>query len=163
LATTTNGAPNHVTSPALRHLLTTGPPFAARLIVMVQAEVAARIAARPGDMSALAVVTQAQATPRIVRSVPAAAFHPRPKVDSAVLELVPRPAPAVVREELPAFTRLVQAGFKQPRKKLANSLAEGLQVPKPAAVEMLAQAQIDADQRPQVLDVADWVRLFRVQ
>src|SRR5207248_1140347 len=81
--------PYHITSPALRHLLATGPPFAARLIVMVQAEVAGRIASGPGDMSSLAIAIQAQATVRIVRRVPAAAFFPKPKVDSAVVLLEP--------------------------------------------------------------------------
>ena len=77
-------------TPALRHLLAAGPPFASRLVVMVQAEVAERIAARPGDMSSLAVTIQAQARVRIVRRVPARAFYPKPKVDSAVLLVEPR-------------------------------------------------------------------------
>src|SRR5207249_9717621 len=95
---------------------------------MVQAEVAARIAAQPGDMSSLAVAIQAQARVRIVRRVPASAFFPRPKVDSAILLLEPLPDEErpIPRRELTRFVTLVQAGFKQPRKKLVNSLAEGL-------------------------------------
>jgi 16S rRNA (adenine1518-N6/adenine1519-N6)-dimethyltransferase len=155
--------PYHITSPALRHLLAAGPPFALRLVVMVQAEVAERIAAQPGDMSSLAVSIQAQARVRIVRRVPAAAFFPRPKVDSAVLWLEPlsdedRPVP---RNELTQFVTLVQAGFKQPRKKLVNSLAEGLGAPKQDVVELLEKADIDPGQRPQDLAVPDWVRLYR--
>ncbi len=155
--------PYHITSPALRHLLAAGPPFALRLVVMVQAEVAERIAAQPGDMSSLAVSIQAQARVRIVRRVPAAAFFPRPKVDSAVVLLEPlsdedRPVP---RSELTQFVTLVQAGFKQPRKKLVNSLAEGLGEAKPTALELLKSADIDPGQRPQDLAVADWVRLYR--
>jgi 16S rRNA (adenine1518-N6/adenine1519-N6)-dimethyltransferase len=155
--------PYHITSPALRHLLAAGPPFALRLVVMVQAEVAERIAAQPGDMSSLAVSIQAQARVRIVRRVPAAAFFPRPKVDSAVLLLEPlsdedRPVP---RNELTQFVTLVQAGFKQPRKKLVNSLAEGLGAPKQNVVELLEKADIDPGQRPQDLAIADWVRLYR--
>jgi len=157
--------PYHVTSPALRHLLNAGPPYAARLVVMVQAEVAERIAAPAGDMSALAVTIQAQARVTIVRRVAAAAFYPRPKVDSSVLRVEPfaesdRP---IARAELAAFTHLVQAGFKQPRKKLANSLAEGLGAPKEAAIKLLATAGIDPSLRPQALAVADWVRLYRSQ
>jgi 16S rRNA (adenine1518-N6/adenine1519-N6)-dimethyltransferase len=155
--------PYHVTSPALRHLLSAGPPFAARLVVMVQAEVAERIAAGPGEMSALAVSIQAQANVHVVRRVPASAFYPRPKVDSAVLLLEPfgESDRAISRAELPEFTKLVQGGFKQPRKKLANSLAEGLGSPKEVAVEQLQRAGIDPGLRPQVLAVADWVRLYR--
>ena len=155
--------PYHITSPALRHLLAAGPPYASRLVVMVQAEVAERIAAPPGDMSSLAVAIQAQARVRIVRRVPAAAFFPKPKVDSAVLLLEPladgdRPTP---RAELTEFIKLVQAGFKQPRKKLVNSLAEGLGCAKQDALDLLARANIDPARRPQDLAVADWARLYR--
>jgi 16S rRNA (adenine1518-N6/adenine1519-N6)-dimethyltransferase len=155
--------PYHVTSPALRHLLSAGPPFAQRLVVMVQAEVAERIAARPGEMTALAVTTQVQAHVEIVRRVSREAFYPRPKVDSAVLVLQPRTDKerAVKRSELAEFTSLVQAGFKQPRKTLANSLADGLGVPRPDASDRLARAAIDGSLRPQALAPADWLRLYR--
>src|SRR5712691_3510867 len=134
--------PYHITSPALRHLLAAGPPFASRLVVMVQAEVATRIAAQPRDMSSLAVAIQAQARVRIVRQVPAAAFFPRPKVDSAVLLLEPLADEdrLIPRAELTEFVKLVQAGFKQPRKKLVNSLAEGLGSPKHDALDVLTRA-----------------------
>jgi len=155
--------PYHITSPALRHLLHTGPPFASRLVVMLQAEVADRIAAPPGDMSALAVTIQVQAQVSLVRRVAASAFYPRPKVDSAVLLLEPLAESdrSVSRTELPDFTRLVQGGFKQPRKKLANSMAEGLGWPKEDAVRLLETAGVDPSLRPQVLAVADWVRVYR--
>jgi 16S rRNA (adenine1518-N6/adenine1519-N6)-dimethyltransferase len=155
--------PYHVTSPALRHLLNAGPPFAARLVVMVQAEVADRIAAAAGDMSALAVTIQAQAGVRLLRRVAASAFYPRPRVDSAVLLIEPLSDAdrKIGRSELADFTRLVQAGFKQPRKKLANSLADGLGVSKEAATELLATAGIDPSVRPQALPIEAWVRLFR--
>jgi 16S rRNA (adenine1518-N6/adenine1519-N6)-dimethyltransferase len=153
--------PYHITSPALRHLLGSGPPFAQRLVVMVQAEVAERIAARPGEMSALALAIQAQAHVHLLRRVSREAFYPRPKVDSAVLVLEPTSERSVQRDEFGAFVALVQAGFKQPRKTLANSLSEGLGVPRMKALERLAQAGIDPSLRPQVLAVEDWVRLFR--
>jgi 16S rRNA (adenine1518-N6/adenine1519-N6)-dimethyltransferase len=155
--------PYHITSPALRHLLGVGPPYASRLVVMVQAEVAARITATPGQMSALAVTLQAQARIRLLRRVPAAAFYPRPKVDSAVVLFEPLPDAerSISREELPQFTELVRAGFKQPRKTLANSLAEGLDSPKNVATRRLELAGVDPTQRPQALALSDWVRLFR--
>lgn len=153
--------PYHITSPALRHLLAAGPPFAERLVVMVQAEVAERIAAKPGEMSALAVGLRAQAKVHIERRVPAAAFYPRPKVDSAVLVLEPLAQREVARDELDEFVTLVQAGFKQPRKTLANSLADGLGVSRNDAAARLTRASIDPGLRPQVLGVADWLRLFR--
>jgi 16S rRNA (adenine1518-N6/adenine1519-N6)-dimethyltransferase len=155
--------PYHITSPALRHLLAAGPPFAERLVVMVQAEVADRIAARPGDLSALAVLIQVQAAVQLLRRVPAAAFYPPPKVDSAVLVLEPLgdTQRAVQREALVAFSRLVHAGFKQPRKTIANSLADGLEINKTQALDLLQRAGIEPGRRPGAVDVADWVRLFR--
>ena len=155
--------PYHITSPALRHLLGAGPPYASRLVVMVQAEVAERIAAPPGQMSALAVTIRAQARVELVRRVPAAAFYPRPEVDSAVLLLEPVPDAerAIGRAELAPFVELVRAGFKQPRKTLANSLAEGLAAPKEHALQRLVRATIDPTARPQALALDDWVRLFR--
>jgi 16S rRNA (adenine1518-N6/adenine1519-N6)-dimethyltransferase len=155
--------PYHITSPALRHLLGVGPPFASRLVVMVQAEVAERIAAPPGQMSALAVIIQAQARVGMVRRVPAAAFYPRPKVDSAVLLLEPFPdrERAIPRNELSEFAELVRAGFTQPRKMLANSLADGLNSRKNEAIDRLTRAGVDPNARPQALALDDWVRLFR--
>jgi 16S rRNA (adenine1518-N6/adenine1519-N6)-dimethyltransferase len=155
--------PYHITSPALRHLLAAGPPFAQRLVVMVQAEVAGRIAAQPGQMSALAVATQVQARVSLVRRVAADAFYPRPKVDSAVVVLQPLgdEERAVSRDEVREFASLVQAGFKQPRKTLANSLSDGLSLTRREAADRLARAGIDAGLRPQALAVRDWVRLFR--
>jgi 16S rRNA (adenine1518-N6/adenine1519-N6)-dimethyltransferase len=154
--------PYHITSPALRHLLASGPPFAERLVVTVQAEVAQRIAARPGEMSALAVSIQSQARVKIERRIPSEAFYPRPKVDSAVLVLEPfsdtlRP---VKRDDQEDFVKVVQAGFKQPRKTLANSLADGLGVTRVEATRHLDAAGIDPGLRPQALAVEDWVRLF---
>jgi 16S rRNA (adenine1518-N6/adenine1519-N6)-dimethyltransferase len=155
--------PYHITSPALRHLLHAGPPFAERLVVMVQAEVADRIAAPAGDLSSLAVAIQVQATVRVVLRVPSAAFYPRPKVDSAVLLVEPLADSErlVSRFELEAFSKVVQAGFTQPRKTLLNSLSQGLGSDKSATAETLTRAGIDGSLRPQALGIADWVRLYR--
>jgi 16S rRNA (adenine1518-N6/adenine1519-N6)-dimethyltransferase len=155
--------PYHITSPALRHLLASGPPYAERLVVMVQSEVAERITARPGASSALSVAIQCQARVRLARRVAADAFYPRPKVDSALLVMEPLcdAERDIQREEWPAFVAFVQAGFKQPRKTLANSLADGLSAPRTSVVERLERSSIDPGVRPQQLAVDDWVRLFR--
>jgi 16S rRNA (adenine1518-N6/adenine1519-N6)-dimethyltransferase len=151
--------PYHVTSPLLMHVLE-----AARrpnlIVVMIQREVAERIAAPAGDWSYLAVAVRLYAEPRIVRTVPASAFYPRPRVESAVLRLDVRPAPAVVPEAPGAFLRLVQAGFKQPRKQLRNSLAEGLGRPPAEAEALLRAAEIDWTRRPQTLSLDEWARLY---
>ncbi|GAC1320826.1 MAG: 16S rRNA (adenine(1518)-N(6)/adenine(1519)-N(6)) -dimethyltransferase RsmA [Chloroflexota bacterium] len=155
--------PYHITSPALRHLLAMGPPRAQRMIVMVQAEVAERIAADPPHMSALAVITQVQTRVKIVRKVPPTAFYPTPAVDSAVmaLDILLPEERHIDRDEVVDFTELVHAGFKQPRKTLANSLADGLNVAKSEAIALLSGSGIDANDRPQALTLDEWVRLFR--
>ncbi|HLH25475.1 MAG TPA: 16S rRNA (adenine(1518)-N(6)/adenine(1519)-N(6))-dimethyltransferase RsmA [Chloroflexota bacterium] len=151
--------PYHITSPLLMHVLQAArrPRLA---VVMVQREVAERIAAPPGDLSYLAVAVQLYATPRIVRTVPAAAFYPRPRVESAVLRLDVRPAPAVVPDAPATFLRFVQAGFKQPRKHLRNSLAEGLGCRPIEAEALLRQADLDPARRPQTLTLDEWARLY---
>jgi 16S rRNA (adenine1518-N6/adenine1519-N6)-dimethyltransferase len=151
--------PYNITSPLLMRVLQ-APRRPARLVVMVQREVAERIAAPAGDLSYLAVAVQLYATPRIVRTVPATAFYPRPRVESAVLRLDVRPAPAVVPEAPTAFLRFVQAGFKQPRKQLRNSLAEGLGCPPPEAERRLRGADVDPTRRPQTLTLDEWARLY---
>src|SRR5687768_3007192 len=113
--------PYQITSPVLARYLSL-EPVPSVLVLMVQREVAERIAAPPGDLTYLAVLVQSVARPRIVRLVPAGAFHPRPKVESAVVKLEPLTAPLVRREQRDDFLGLVRAGFGQPRKQLLNSL-----------------------------------------
>jgi 16S rRNA (adenine1518-N6/adenine1519-N6)-dimethyltransferase len=151
--------PYHITSPLLLRLLG-APRRPRRLVVMVQREVAERIAAPVGQLSYLAVAVQLYAEARIVRTVPAAAFYPRPKVDSAVLRLDVRPAPAVAPDAPEALLRLVLAGFKQPRKQLRNSLADGLGRAPAAAEALLRRAGIDFTRRPQTLTLAEWGTLY---
>ncbi len=155
--------PYHITSPVLRLLLAAGPPYVRRLVVMVQREVAERIAARPGKLSALAVGIQAQAVVRPVRVVAAGAFYPRPRVDSTVLALQPLPDAerAVPRQDVVAFTAFVHAGFAQPRKHLVNSLAQGLATDKLAALALLDAHGVDPTRRPQDLTITEWAALFR--
>jgi 16S rRNA (adenine1518-N6/adenine1519-N6)-dimethyltransferase len=154
--------PYHVTSPiVLRYLDLPTPPTL--MVIMIQREVAERIAARPGQLSSLAVAVQSVAVARIVRVVPPGAFFPRPKVHSAVLRLDPLTTPLVPSAQHPAFRTLVQAGFAQPRKQLGNSLAQGLGVPKEDAIALLSRAGISSDRRPQELDLAEWRALFEVQ
>lgn len=152
--------PYNITSPALRRLLAASPE---RLVVMVQKEVAERIAAPAGQLSALAVIVQAQASAEIVLRVPNTAFYPRPKVDSAVLLLEPRAKSLVQRADVAEFEGFVHAGFKQPRKQLANSLSDGLAIAKAEAVQLLEKVGIDPSRRPHELAVEEWVRLFEMR
>ena len=150
--------PYYITSAVLRHLLEADhrPDVA---VVMVQREVAERICAAPGDMSLLAVSVQFYAIPRIVQHVPAGAFYPPPKVDSAVLRLDVRPHPAVTDVSPATFFATARAGFGQKRKQLANSLTAGLALPKPTVIAALNEAEIDPTRRAETLTLAEWGRV----
>ncbi|MBU6351831.1 MAG: ribosomal RNA small subunit methyltransferase A [Chloroflexi bacterium] len=146
--------PYYITSAVLRHLLEAAEP-PALAVLMVQWEVAQRICAPPGDLSLLAVSVQYYAEPSLVARVPASAFHPRPKVDSAIVRLQVRPQPAV---ESPAalFFAVVRAGFSQKRKQLHNSLAAGLQLEKWFVQKWLEAAGIDPARRAETLTLTEW-------
>ena len=147
--------PYYITSLVLRHLLEASfPPALA--VVMVQKEVAERICAEPGDLSLLAVSVQFYAVPSLVQHVPAEAFYPTPKVDSAVLRLDVRPEPAVTAVTPKAFFHVVRAGFGQKRKQLANSLSAGLALPKDAVRDALERAEIDPKRRAETLTLDEW-------
>jgi 16S rRNA (adenine1518-N6/adenine1519-N6)-dimethyltransferase len=154
--------PYHVTSPSLHRLLG-GSPRPRRLVLMLQREVAERIAADPGRMSYLSVFVQYHAHVQIARHVPAAAFEPAPNVDSAVVILEPRPTvplgdPGSAAED--ALWRLVQAGFRERRKMLRNVLSRQLPLDAPALDAALVATGIAGDRRPQTLSVADWLALL---
>lgn len=152
--------PYYITSAVLRHLLKADqPPTLA--VVMVQREVAQRIVAKPGDMSLLAVGVQFYAEPRIVNKVPAGAFYPRPKVDSAVLRLDVRPQPAVPDVDPVHFFEVVRAGFSQKRKQLLNSLSSGLSLPKDQIRASLVVAGIDPQRRAETLSLDEWGALTK--
>ena len=159
--------PYQITSPFLFRYLGLQPgPFV--LVLMIQREVAERIAARPGDLSYLAVAVQSAAMPRIVRLVPAGAFYPRPKVESAVIRLDPLAEPLVPTAERQPFLEVVRAGFGQPRKQLLNSLHQGLTQESASrdawsrdeVRAVLERAGIGAERRPQELALPEWRALY---
>ena len=161
--------PYHITSPILHRLLG-GSTSPERLVLMVQAEVAERIAAPAGRMSYLSVFVQFHADIEVALRVPASAFEPAPKVASAVVVLTPRASRPLPVEQEPALWGLVQSGFRERRKMLRNVLARQLHAgPDGATGPMVGQAGVDAalaaagitgDRRPQTLGVEDWLRLL---
>ena len=151
--------PYHITSPLL-HAFLEGDRPPELVVVLVQAEVADRVAAAPGQMSYLSVFAQNVATARVVARVPAVAFEPAPKVDSAVLQLRRRRAPVVaVGEGRESFYRLVQAGFRQRRKQLHNALSRELPIARDTLGAALSACGIAPDRRPQTLSVEEWACL----
>lgn len=145
--------PYNVATPLVLDLLDDVPAIR-RLLVMVQREVAERLAAAPGNKvyGIPSVKVAFHATARIVGNVSPEVFVPRPRVGSALVEIARRPEPLVVGDRARLF-RLVRTGFGQRRKMLRRSLAG---VVDPAA---FAEAGIDPSARPEQLGVTDWIRL----
>jgi 16S rRNA (adenine1518-N6/adenine1519-N6)-dimethyltransferase len=152
--------PYHITSPLL-HAFLEGERPPLLTVLLVQAEVAERVASPPGRMSYLSVFAQNVAEAELVAGVPAAAFEPAPKVDSAVLRLRRRAAPVVpTGAQRPAFYRLVQAGFRQRRKQLHNALSRELAVPREPLSAAFGACSIDPERRAQTLSVQEWACLL---
>jgi 16S rRNA (adenine1518-N6/adenine1519-N6)-dimethyltransferase len=161
--------PYHITSPILHRFLERPPP-PERAVLMLQAEVADRIAADAGHMSYLSVFVQFHAAVRVALRVPPEAFEPAPKVASAVVVLEPHAAPPLPPGGEAALWGLVQSGFRERRKMLRNVLARQLRSgPDGATGPQVGQARVDAalaaagiagDRRPQTLSVEDWLRLL---
>ena len=153
--------PYHITSPILHRLLGGAAQRPRRMVLMLQREVAERIAAAPGEMSYLSIFVQYHAAVRIAFAVPREAFEPAPEVASAVVELVPRARGSdrldAAGED--ALWHLVQAGFHERRKKLRNVLVRQLPLGPVAVETALAAAGIDGDRRPQTLSVDEWLAL----
>ena len=151
--------PYHITSPLL-HAFLEGDRPPELTVLLVQLEVAERVAAPPGKMSYLSVFAQNVATAEVVARIPAAAFEPAPAVDSAVLRLRRRPEPAVpVGDSREPFYRVVQAGFRQRRKQVHNGLSRELPVDREAVEAALEACGVTPDRRPQTLTVDEWACL----
>ena len=151
--------PYHITSPIL-HTLLGKPPRPRRLVLMVQREVAERIAAPAGKTSYLSVFVQYHARVRIAFQVPPEAFEPEPAVGSAVIVVEPYEADdRLALEEEDELWRLVQAAFRERRKMLHNVLSRQLPIDGARVDAALAAAGIAPDRRPQTLAVGEWLAL----
>ena len=126
------------------------------VVVLVQREVAERIAARPGAMSMLSVSAQVFFEAKTGIEVPREYFTPPPEVDSQTVLLRRRQSPLVAEPDRKAFFRVVRAGFSERRKKLRSSLAGGLHLAKPDVDELLQRAHIDPEARAQELSIEQW-------
>lgn len=153
--------PYYITTPIIFQALRAPRP--SRMVFLVQREVADRVAAPPGSdaYGALSVNVQALARAEVVARVPAGAFHPRPKVDSAILRLTPRPDPVVTAAEEGAFSRMVQAAFGQRRKQMRRVVRELFGVGAEAAEGILAACEVDVTARPETLSPEAFARILR--
>ena len=152
--------PYYITSPILSALLEAD--CFDSVTVMVQKEVAQRIAAAPGsaDYSAFTVFCQYYAEPNLLFDVPAHCFLPQPKVTSAVIQLKVRKERNWGALDEDVFFRTVKASFAMRRKKLSNGLASGFpELGKTGAAEVIEAAGFDANIRGETLSIPEFVRI----
>jgi 16S rRNA (adenine1518-N6/adenine1519-N6)-dimethyltransferase len=155
--------PYQITTPLLERFLSDErrPPL---VVVLVQNEVARRMAATPRaarERGYLSVFTQSFAEPRIVRRVPARAFRPPPRVDSAVVALRTRARPAFAPLAQEEFLRLVSDAFRHRRKQLRSALGHEAGLDRERATAVLAAVGIAPERRPETLSLEEWVALAR--
>ena len=154
--------PYYLTSPLIRKFLERPngyPESPESMVLMLQKEVAQIICAKPPNMSILAVSAQFYANAKIISYVSKNCFLPAPKVDSAVIKIIPHN-----KYNMPAdlFFKIVKAGFSHPRKQLLNNLAAGLKLDKIKIGTLLSENNIKPTQRAETLSVDDWKNLARM-
>ena len=154
--------PYNITSPLLTTLLDQRGRFA-RIVLLVQKEVAARLGAKPGtpDYSSLGVFSQYHAQVETIGIVSRRVFFPPPDVDSAIVRLTPHAAPPVAVPDEPLFFAVVRAAFGQRRKALLNALSgdPALGWDRERAAAALAAAGIDPGRRGETLSLEEFARL----
>lgn len=152
--------PYYLTNNLLRILCETpNPP--SLMVLLVQKEVAERVAAAPGKMSLLSVSVQFYCDVELGPVVQAKLFDPPPKVDSQIIKLVYRTKPFLPQNNTELYFRVVKAGFSNRRKTLLNSLSAGLRLPKEEINSLLTSSKIKPQTRAQELSLADWSRLSK--
>lgn len=154
--------PYYVTTAILMKLLESRLPLE-NIVVMIQKEVAERIAAKPGskDYGSLSVAAQFYAETEVAMIVPASVFIPRPNVDSAVIKLKIRDRPPVEVDDENFFFRVVRACFAQRRKTLLNNLMSGLfdKQRKDEVIQMLSDLEIEPSRRGETLSIDEYASL----
>ncbi len=154
--------PYYVTTPILMNLLESHLKIGS-LVVMVQKEVAERMAALPGNKTygSLSIAVQYHAQPQIVRHVPPSAFVPQPKVDSSVVRMaIYQKRPYQPKDE-ELFSLVVRGAFGKRRKTLVNALIQAPHFPftKPQLLSALERTKIDPQRRGETLSIPEFVRL----
>ncbi len=147
--------PYYITSNLLRTVFEKWPK--PKLVVLtVQKEVAQRIMAKPPHMNLLALSVQFYSSPTIIGYVSKGSFRPTPKVDSAIIKIIPK-------KDTPAnkdiFFKLIKAGFAGKRKQLANNLSKKLDLPKDKVIGVLKESGLDEKARAENLSLDKWAEL----
>ncbi|WP_026974419.1 16S rRNA (adenine(1518)-N(6)/adenine(1519)-N(6))-dimethyltransferase RsmA [Alicyclobacillus contaminans] len=152
--------PYYITTPILFHVLESGVSLR-NVVIMVQREVAERMAAAPGskDYGVLSIAVQYRAQVEKVTTVPPSAFLPPPNVESQVVRLRIREQPAVAVADEKTFFRVVHAAFSMRRKTLLNTLSAGMGASKAQVARWLEEAGVDGRRRGETLTLAEYARL----
>lgn len=130
----------------------------AKIVFVIQKEIAQRALARPGDMNILSAITQTFGVPEIIANVPRQCFSPQPRVDSAILAINTIKNTGIT--DAKKFVRLVKAGFSSKRKFLLNNLAKKLGLDKKELEETFEKIGLNKKIRAEELDAADWKKLL---
>lgn len=152
--------PYYITSKIIKKLMSDSNPPSV-VVILIQKEVAERVAAKNGELSILAISAKIYTKVALGPVVSAEYFTPPPKVDSQVLVLTKRDVPLVSKNNEKDFFRLVKAGFSAKRKKIKTSLAGGLGISKENTQKLLEEANIDPNLRAENLSIKDWNRLLK--
>lgn len=152
--------PYQITTPAIHEILERDP-LPSLVVLMVQAEVARRLIAAPGERERgiITVLAEASGGFEKIADVSPAAFWPRPKVESAIVRL--RPKRVISRQDYRALKIVVKAGFSARRKTLANSLSAGLGITRTRAEKEINKSKIDPAIRAEKLSLERWLVLTR--
>ncbi|MDP3731242.1 MAG: 16S rRNA (adenine(1518)-N(6)/adenine(1519)-N(6))-dimethyltransferase RsmA [bacterium] len=165
--------PYYITSHLLRITLEDWPR-PKLILFMVQKEVARRITANPPKMSLLALAIQFYAEAKIVKNVSKNNFRPVPKVDSALIKILPKENIPYSKEFQKNFFKLARAGFGNKRKQILNSLVNNLKLGtegvasrpygagKTFIIQKLAEAKIEPSRRSESLNIEEWVKLTQL-
>ncbi len=130
------------------------------MVLLIQKEVAQRICAKPPQMSILAVSVQFYSQPKIISHVSKNSFWPVPKVDSAIIEIIPQPAKPDIDPTI--FFAIVKAGFVAPRKQLINNLSRSLKIDRAKVEKAILSIGLSPHQRAETLTVEDWKKLAKL-
>ncbi len=130
------------------------------LTLLIQKEVAQNVVAKPGQLNLLALSVQLYGEAELVTVVPAYKFHPKPKVDSAVINIKLYKTPKYKIQDEKKFFRILKACFAGKRKQIHNTLTNNLGLSKEVTIQILSELKIAATARPQQLTIEQWIELY---
>ena len=157
--------PFYLTAPVIRQLLERTDARRLYAVFVVQKEVGQRICAKPPRMSMLAVSVQVYAETKIMGYIPKKSFWPQPKVDAAIIKILPLKIKShdrrISSQRRNLFFKVVKAGFSQPRKQLINNLSKSLKLSRAKVEIWLKKNNIRPTRRAETLTVKDWIKLTK--